>query len=93
MKFFLILFLAAILVFASFQLYQLIDQKNELTKRSDELGLQMKALEAENAKLEQDLEYYRQDPNLAKESTAQFNYKKPDEKLFILVPSTTNESR
>ena len=49
----------------------------------------------ENFELQADLEYYARPENLEKELRSRFNYKKPGEKLIIIVPpkeaTTSNE--
>lgn len=51
---------------------------------------------SENEALQDELEYLSKEANLAKEIRSRFNYKKPDEKMLIIVPSassTTNEQQ
>ena len=54
----------------------------DLNSAKDELN----RLEAETAKLTDDIEYYSDPHNLEKVLRAQFNYRAPDEKLIIVVP-------
>ncbi len=87
MKFFLALFLFAILVFGIFQIYTLYTEKNSLADRLDSADSKRLELEKENRELERDIEYYQDNRNAAKEAASQFNYKAPDEELYILTPS------
>jgi len=91
MKFFAILFLIAILVFLGVQGYHLYRQRADLMSQQTVLEAERLKFEAENAQLARDIEYYQNVENAAKESRTQFNYKKSDEKLFILVASSSSQ--
>ncbi|PIR87333.1 MAG: hypothetical protein COU11_01120 [Candidatus Harrisonbacteria bacterium CG10_big_fil_rev_8_21_14_0_10_49_15] len=91
MKFFFGLFFLAILGFLATQLYSLRTHTATYNDQLGEFGAEASLLQAENRQLRQDLQYYSQDENLAKELRAQFNYRAPDEKLFILVSPQGDE--
>lgn len=46
----------------------------------------LQASREENKKIEEDLHYYQNPENLEKEARAQLNYKKPGEKVIVVVP-------
>ena len=82
------LILATFALLAGFQAYRLYTQKQELAVKSLKIGQQINFLEDENANLASDIEHFSDTRNLLKELQALFNYKRPDEKLFIVVPET-----
>ncbi|NCO15467.1 hypothetical protein GW816_00990 [Candidatus Wolfebacteria bacterium] len=53
---------------------------------SDNLNSRLQALLKENADLQSDIEYFSHPENLEKELKSRFNYKKPGEKMMIIVP-------
>ncbi len=86
MKFFLVLFLLVVLVVSGLQVYRLFTQRAELNAEIEKFNGQASVLEAENALLQKDINYFSRDENLAKEFKSKFNYRAPDENLIILVP-------
>ncbi|OGY59688.1 MAG: hypothetical protein A3B23_03400 [Candidatus Colwellbacteria bacterium RIFCSPLOWO2_01_FULL_48_10] len=54
----------------------------ELAKAASEL----EALEKENQRFADDIDYYSDPHNLEKELRSRFNYRAPNEKLIIVVP-------
>ncbi len=61
----------------------------ELSQSKEKFGiLKTKAdnLIAENAKIKSEIEYFSLPENLEKELRSKFNYKKPEEKMIIVVP-------
>lgn len=87
MRFFLTLFLAFVLVFIGVQAYRLYGQKADLAQKGAALEAQASALVQENRKFTGDIEYFQRDINVGKELQSKFNYRKPDEKMMILVPA------
>lgn len=57
--------------------------------RSEYKALQgrLQTIEEGNKALEEEILYYQNPENLAKEARAQLNYKKPGEKVIVIVPS------
>ncbi|MDO8601702.1 MAG: hypothetical protein Q7R62_01035 [bacterium] len=87
MKFFLTLFLIAILVIAGFEVYDLFSQREIMGREIIKLETQANILDAQNARLTEDINYFSREENQVKEFKSKFNYRAPDEKLIILVPS------
>ena len=87
MRFFLFLFFTAVLVIAGFEVYDLFAQRESLSREIMKLETQANILDAQNGRLLEDVDYYSHDENLVKEFKSKFNYRAPDEKLIILVPS------
>ena len=88
------LLLAAILfIFVAFlgiQTYSFLKQSREVYEEYTRLTGQLKQAEAEYERLRAELEYYLRPENLEKELRARFNYRAPDEKLIIIVPTTSS---
>lgn len=80
---------AVLLVFLALvgiQVYRLYGQRNNLKNELSGINPRITSLEQENKNLQKDLEYFANPENLLKELRARFNYKKPDEKMIIVVP-------
>ncbi len=86
MRLILSLILLVLIVFLGIQLYGLWNQRASLSQKAEEVGAQTEALKAENEKLTADLGYFSNFDNLVKELKSLFNYRKPGEKLIIIVP-------
>lgn len=87
------LFLLGVLVFLGWGIYQLSVQRFALEKRAGELKAQVDALKDSAEKTRAEIDYFSNQENLEKEAKSQFNFRKPDEKLIIIVPGTsTNKS-
>ncbi len=87
MRFFLALFLTVIVVFLGIQGYRLFKQQKEFAERAATLEQEQSGLASENAKLNQDIQFYQNSENATKELQSKANYRKPDEKMIILVPA------
>lgn len=91
MKFFLMLFLGAILAVAIIQVVGLYGQRQSLAKELETLETEAQELSKDQRQLQADIEYYGLDRNLGKEFQSKFNYKSPEETMVILVPAKTEE--
>lgn len=78
--------LTLVLGMAGFQLYRLYNQKNELTAKLDSIEAEINKLTSENQDLQADILYFSDPENLAKDLKSKFDYKRPGEKLIIIVP-------
>lgn len=93
MKLWIAIFLGAITVFLGWGLYGLRQERASIEGEVNELLTRVEKLKTENAELKSDIEYYQNPENLVKELKSQFNYRAPDEKMLIIVPTgptTTN---
>src|SRR3989344_9590312 len=72
------------------QLYQLYLQNRVSSEVLSEIEAKTNALNQENLNLQADLNYFSDPNNLEKELKARYNYKKPGEKLIIIVPPKEN---
>ena len=70
----------------SYQLYQLYSQRVVLQKRFNVLDQQTANLSKENQQVKDNLQYYQDPENLAKELKSKFDYKRPGEELYVIVP-------
>lgn len=71
-------------------LFRLIDSKGELKSEISELSAKSASLTAENRKLADQIDYFKNPANLLNEARKQTNYRLPDEKLIIIVPGTAS---
>lgn len=82
-----IIIIASIVILAiSVQIFLIVKERNKLKIDLDSSNSRLQALLKENADLQSDIEYFSHPENLEKELKAKFNYKKPDEKMMIIVP-------
>ncbi len=86
MKVIIVIILGIILSAILAQSYFFIKERNRLKTDSDNLNSRLQALSKENADLQSDIEYFSRPENLEKELKSRFNYKKPGEKMMIIVP-------
>lgn len=82
----LILFIIAI----GYQLYRLNGQREVLAGKAEKNAADIERLTREKQGLESDIDYFSDAHNLMKEFRSLFNYKKPGEKLIILIPAATS---
>ena len=81
-----------VLLVIFYQLYQLFSYHRVLQFSASALDKRLKAFKEENLQLQADLEYFQEPENLVKELRSRFNYKKPGEKLIIIVPPKDSEN-
>ncbi len=86
MKFIIVLILSVIFVVVSIQAYFILKERNQLKLNLTNLDARLDAILKENANLRSEIEYFSHPENLEKELRLKFNYKKPDEKMMIVVP-------
>ena len=86
MRLILKILLILLVVAATYQLYQLYNQQTVLNSKVIKLKTQTSTLLQKNNELEESLEYYQNLENLAKEFKSKFDYKKPGEELYIIIP-------
>lgn len=86
MRLFIIIILALILIGVSTQIYFILKERNQLKADLDNLNNRVQALSKENSELNSEIEYFSVPENLEKELKARRNYRKPDEKMMIIVP-------
>jgi len=92
MSFWKILVIVAICVFIGAGLFSIWKEKKGLDKENKALEAELSGLLVENKELEEEIRYYKDEENLLKEAKSQFNYRAPDEKLFIIVPEAATGS-
>ena len=74
------------LIFIGVQVYSLASQQSKLSTATEALNKEAGELEVNNAKFSADLEYISNGINMVKDVKSKFNYRSPEEKLYILVP-------
>ncbi len=81
--------LIALVALLGYTGYTLVRERNNVVNETANLAETAKKLSDENAKLQDDIEYYKRPENLLKASKAQFNYKAEGEQMIIVVPDTS----
>lgn len=83
-------------VFLAFLITQIWGQNSRIASVRSDLKNAEKNLEQariEKQKIQNDFEYYSDPVNLEKELRARFNYRAPDEKMIIIVPTSSVPSQ
>lgn len=83
----------ALIGFLYWGIYNLTEERKELSRKVGELEDSVNLLESENKSLTAKIEYYKKSENLLKEVREQFNYKLEGEKMIIIVPAATTTRR
>ncbi|MDO8430212.1 MAG: septum formation initiator family protein [bacterium] len=86
MKRIFLVILGLVLLALAWQLFNLYRQNKKLGDTLSAIDVKTDFFKKENSELQADLEYYAKPENLEKELRSRFNYKKPGEKLIIIVP-------
>ncbi|MBI5079111.1 hypothetical protein HZB06_00320 [Candidatus Wolfebacteria bacterium] len=68
------------------QVYFIFKEKSQLQAKILDLGKRFDFLKEENEAVKSEIEYFSHPANLEKELREKFNYRKPDEKMIIVVP-------
>ena len=68
------------------QLYRLQAERTKQTRELNDIVQQLGLISAENKRLEEEIQYYKNPANLEREARTQFDYASPGEKLIIIVP-------
>ncbi len=78
--------LSAIAVFALMELLFVLSSHRKLSNQRDLIAPEAESINKENASIKEDISYFTDPQNLEKELRGEFNYKKPGEKMIIIVP-------
>lgn len=90
MKLALAIGLALALIFVGSRAFSFWGEQRALNKNLSEIESRLQAAKSDEANLQEEMKYLANPVNLEKELRAQFNYKKPGEKMIIIVPATTS---
>lgn len=86
--------LTLVIAFLGWQFLNLYIKNISLERSSNELTALTASIKAENGNLASDINYFSNPENQEKELKSKTNYKKPGEKMIIIIPpaaSTTTE--
>lgn len=78
--------LLIILIIILAQLYFIFQDNRRLGSELKNLNARAETLSVDNDKVKSEIEYYSHPENIEKELRSRFNYKKPGEKMMIIVP-------
>ncbi|MEZ4156563.1 MAG: hypothetical protein R3B52_01110 [Candidatus Paceibacterota bacterium] len=84
-RYFMSAFLCFIIFAVASQLYRLSEQRAELVQKIEEMSSKEQSLLDEKERVGQEIEYFQNQENLEKEIKARFNYRRPEEKMLIII--------
>lgn len=93
MKVLKVIVIVMVIVLFLWGLVNIIREKIALETKHKTLQAELNSLVKENQNFSSKIEYLQHPDNLVKELKSEFNFRHPDEKLIIIVPSTTSASR
>jgi hypothetical protein len=82
--------LAIILVVIGLQIFSFLGEERALNQNLSDVELRLTQAKAQEADLQDEMQYLANPTNLEKELRVRFNYKKPGETMIIIVPSGTS---
>ena len=86
MRFFKILIWVVILVVIIVQAFFILKEVDRLNGELAKLNERIGKVDEENSRLRAEIDYFSIPENLEKKLKTEFNYRKPDEKMLIIVP-------
>ena len=81
-----IIILIILIVISGVELFFLFRNEKKSKNELAEISQKVQSLSNENQDLKAQIDYYSDPANLEKELKAKFNYRRPDEKMMIIVP-------
>ena len=93
MKIILLMLLAVVVLVLGAQIYSFLGREGELKADFAEIKAKLDRATTDQEKFQAELDYYLNPVNLEKELRARFNYKRPGEKLIIIVPRSTSSNQ
>ena len=86
------LILVFLLGYTSFLLYQAFSQNKLVHKKIRNLKAEIQAMSSLQARLRQEKDYFQSNDFLEKEARKLLNYQKPGEKVFSVLPPSSNQA-
>lgn len=86
MKIIITIVIVIVIVMVFIYVYFSFQEQRQMKDNLSDLNAQIKTLVEENDELKSEIEYFSNPENLEKELKTKFNYRKPDEKMMIIVP-------
>lgn len=86
MRLVIIIILSIILIAVLIQAYFILKERDQLKIKMNDLNGRLGVLLKENSDIQSEIEYFSHPENLEKELKQRFNYKKPGEKMMIIIP-------
>lgn len=90
MKLVIVIILLGVLAVMGTQSYSFLGRERKVRGEFNELREKLERAQVDQDRFRAELDYYLNPVNLEKELRARFNYKKPGEKLLIIVPRSTS---
>ncbi|MEK7555296.1 MAG: septum formation initiator family protein [Patescibacteria group bacterium] len=86
MKIIIVIIIVIVIIMVLAYVYFSFQEQRQMKENLSNLNAQIKTLVGENDELKSEIEYFSHPENLEKELKTKFNYRKPDEKMMIIVP-------
>lgn len=86
MKIVIVIIIVIVIVMALAYVYFTFQEQRQIKGNLSNLNARIETLVKENEFLKSELEYFSEPENLEKELRTKFNFRKPDEKMMIVVP-------
>ena len=78
--------LGLFIILVGYEVYVFRGVRTQVSQELNDLQVKVQAARMDQVKLQEELQYYKAPENLEKELRARFPYRRPDEKLIIIVP-------
>ncbi len=88
----LLIFCALLVVFVGFQIFLFLSRERDLQAQLSAVQSKFESANDDRDRLRAELEYFSRPENLEKELRLRFNYRKIDEKMIIVVPTSTSST-
>lgn len=86
MKIVIAIVIIIVIVMALVYIYFTFQEQRQLKENLFNLGARLETLLNENKEFKSEIDYFSKPENLEKELRTKFNFRKPDEKMMIVVP-------
>ncbi|MEK7195279.1 MAG: hypothetical protein AAB655_01135 [Patescibacteria group bacterium] len=81
-----------VLILLGAKIYSFLGEKTEAERAFNDIKSSLDKAQGDSDKFQAELDYYLNPANLEKELRARFNYRRPDEKMLIIVPRETSST-
>lgn len=92
MRFLVFAALVLLIAVVGAQLYRLYGERSVLVGEAEKIDERIENLKSENKDIAADIAYLSVFDNLVKELKTLFNYRRPGEKLYIIIPREENNN-
>ena len=87
-----IIFLSLIFIFIGIKVVEFVSQEHQLGQNLADIETRLTKAQSDETDLQAETQYLANPVNLEKELRARFNYKKPGEKMIVIVPAQSSST-